>query len=456
MKKKPGIKERIDTDDYYFSNRDLKKLIIPLVIEQFLAIFVGMADSIMVARVGESAVSAVSLVDTVFVLLINIFAALATGGAVVSGQFIGKKKTEEGCKAADQLIIFTALISVVIMIITYLLRGFLLDVVFGNITAVVRRNCDIYLMIVAASIPFIALYNAGAAVYRAMGNSKVPMYMSLFMNGINIAGNGILIFGLGFGIEGAAIPTLISRVIAAVGILLLLRNQDLQLHLSKPFKITWNGKILRKIMHIGIPNGLENSLFQLGKILVLSLVAGFGTASIAANAVSNTIAMFQILPGLAVNLAMLTVAAQCVGAGAYDQVRYYTKKLLKIIYIFMVACNIIVLLVLPGILYAYNLSEEATALTEKVIIYHAICVVLIWPLSFSLPNTLRAANDVKFCMWVSILSMWIFRIGFSFVLSKTFQLGLLGVWIAMTVDWLVRAIIFVVRYLRGKWQYLEI
>lgn len=442
--------------DYFFSNKDLRKLIIPLVIEQFLAVFVGMADSIMVARVGEAAVSAVSLADTVFVLLINIFAALATGGAVVSGQFIGRKQDADGCRAADQLIAFIAVLSLVVMGVTYLLRGFLLDVVFGNITEQVRADCSTYLLIVTASIPFIALYNAGAAVYRAMGNSKVPMYMSLLMNGINMLGNALLIFGMGYGIEGAAIPTLFSRMVAAVGILLLLRNQNLRLHLSRPFKIRLDRYILRKIMHIGIPNGLENSLFQLGKILVLSLVAGFGTASIAANAVSNTIALFQILPGLAVNLAMLTVAAQCVGAGAYDQVRYYTKKLMILIHVLMVVCNVLVLLALPLVLHVYNLSEEATILTERVVIYHAVCAVLIWPESFSLPNTLRAANDVQFCMWVSVLSMWIFRIAFSYVLAKGFHMGLMGVWIAMTIDWLVRAFIFVVRYLRGKWQYREI
>lgn len=443
-------------EGFFFSNKDLKKLIIPLVIEQFLAVLVGMADSIMVARVGEAAVSAVSLADTVFVLLINIFAALATGGAVVSGQLIGRKQEVEGCRASDQLIAFIAALSLLVMGATYLLRGFLLDVVFGNITEQVRADCSTYLLIVTASIPFIALYNAGAAIYRAMGNSKVPMYMSLLMNGINIFGNGILIFGLGYGVEGAAIPTLVSRMIAAVGILLLLRNQNLKLHLSRSFKIRPNHYILQKIMHIGIPNGLENSLFQLGKILVLSLVAGFGTASIAANAVSNTIALFQILPGLAVNLAMLTVAAQCVGAGAYNQVRYYTKKLMILIHVLMVACNVLVLLALPLVLHVYNLSEEATILTERVVIYHAVCAVLIWPESFSLPNTLRAANDVQFCMWVSVFSMWIFRIAFSYVLAKGFHMGLLGVWIAMTIDWLVRAFIFVVRYLRGKWQYREI
>ena len=413
----------------------------------------GMADSIMVASVGEAAVSGVSLVDTIFILLINVFAALATGGAVVCGQYLGKKKEKEACGAADQLVLFTTVFSVIIMGLVYLCRPFILHVVFGKIEADVAYNANVYLLIVTASIPMISLYNAGAAIFRMMGDSKTAMFMSLFMNGMNIVGNAVLLYGLKWGVEGAAFPTLISRMIAGVVMIVLLFNQKKLLHLSRPVVMKFDWGVLKKILHIGVPNGLENSMFQLGKILVLSMVSSFGTASIAANAVSNTLAMFQILPGMAMGMAVLTVSARCVGAGKYVQVRYYTKKLLIATYFMVMVMALLVIALLPPIMGVYGLSKEATDITIKIIIYHGICSFIVWPLAFTLANTLRAANDVKYCMWVSILSMWICRIGFSWILGKELGWGVFGVWVAMTLDWVVRAVFFMIRYVRGKWQY---
>lgn len=435
-----------------FSNKQLKQLIIPLLIEQLLSVTVGLADSMMIASVSEAAVSAVSLVDTVMILLINIFAALATGGAVVSGQYIGRGSSEKACKAADQLVLFILVLSLGITFLVYGGRNFLLQSVFGKIEPEVMANAQTYLLIVSASIPFIGLYNGGAALFRAMGDSKTPMKTSIFMNVINIGGNAILIYGMKIGIAGAAVPTLCSRIFSAFLILVLLRRQNQEIHLSSKPIFRFEGHTIRRILHIGIPNGLENSMFQVGKILVLSLVAGFGTSSIAANAVSNTVATFQVLPGSAIGMAILTVCAQCVGAGDYDQVRYYTKKLLKMVYLFLFLVNILILLCLPGIVWIYQLSEETSRITKEILIYHGICCSTIWPLSFSLPNTLRAANDVRFTMWISILSMWLFRIVFSYILGQNLGWGVFGVWVAMTIDWLFRAICFIIRYSKGKWM----
>ncbi len=438
-----------------FSNRDLTKLIIPLIIEQFLLIFVGLADSVMVASVGEEAVSAVSLIDSVMILLINAFTALATGGAIVAGQAIGRGEPEDGCRVVDQLALFISVFSVLIMALLYLGKPFVLHVVFGNIDQAVMENCNIYLLIVAASIPFIALYNAGAAIYRAMGDSKTPMLMSLLMNGLNLAGNALLIYGMGMGIEGAAIPTLVSRVSAGIVMLRLLLNKKKTLHMTRLWGIRFDGRILKKVLSIGIPYGLENSMFQLGKILVLSLVATFGTVSIAANAVSNSVCTFAVLTGLATGYALSSVTAQCVGAGDMEQVRYYTKKIMAVAYVSMFLMNVSIVLLLPAIMRVYNLSPETARLASVIIIYHAVCAVLIWPASFTLSNTLRAANDAGYCMIVSVLSMWIFRIGFSYILADYFQMGVFGIWIAMTIDWSVRAVFFVVRYIRGKWQVIK-
>lgn len=446
-------KPKQDRSHYLFSNRELANLIGPLVIEQLLAVFVGMADSIMVANVGEAAVSGVSLVDNIMILIINIFAALATGGAVVAGQYIGRKDEKSACKAATQLVWFVSLSAVAIMILVYFGKDIILNQVFGHITAEVKGHADIYLLIVTASIPFIALYNGGAAIFRAMGNSQVSMRVSLLMNAINVTGNAILVFGLRIGTAGVAIPTLISRMVAAIVITVLLCNQTRILHIERTLKIRFDGRMIRKILAIGVPNGLENSMFQLGKILVLSLVSTFGTYAIAANAVSNAIALFQILPGMAISLAITTVISQCVGANDYEQVHYYLKKLLAIIYVAMVGTVALIFLALPLILKAYNLSDQTAAAATNIIHFHGISAMIIWPLSFALPAAYRAAGDAKACMYTSIVSMWIFRIGFSYLVGKYMGLGVFGVWVAMVIDWVVRAICFIIRYFNGKWKH---
>ncbi|MFR6343364.1 MAG: MATE family efflux transporter [Christensenellales bacterium] len=434
-----------------FSNKDLKKLIWPLIIEQLLTVTVGMMDTVMIASVGESAVSAVSLVDSIMILIIQIFAAIATGGAVVAGQFLGAKDEDRACQSANQLILFISVLSIAVMGLVYLLRGFILHQVFGKITAEVMAHSSTYLDIVSLSIPFIALYNGGAALFRTMGNSRISMYTSLLMNAINITGNAIMIYGLHMGVAGAAIPTLVSRIVAAVVMIVLLLNPKQLVHLKRPFSLKFDATLIKRILYIGVPNGLENSMFQLGKILLLSLVSGFGTAAIAANAVSNTLATFMTLPGMAIGFAIITVVSRCIGAGDYKQARYYTRKLIKITYLALLLTNALIILGLPAVLSLYHLSDITASMTTQIIFSYAAAAIVIWAPAFSLPNTLRAANDVKFSMVVSILSMWIFRIGFSFLLAKNMGLGVFGVWISMYIDWLVRSILFVLRYKGVSW-----
>ena len=447
------MKNRTETKQYLFDNRALTALIIPLIIEQMLAVLVGMADSIMVASVGEAAVSGVSLVDNIMVLLINVFAALATGGAVVAGQYLGQQKKERACQAAEQLVWFITICAVVITLIIYACKYWILHGVFGQIEADVMGHADTYLMIVTASIPFIALYNGGAAIFRTMGNSEISMRVSIVMNIINVAGNAILIYGFHRGTEGVAIPTLVSRMTAAILIMVLLadRRRAIYVRPSRRYRPDW--AMIRKILGIGVPNGLENSMFQLGKIIVLSLVSTFGTYAIAANAVSNVIASFQVLPGMAIALAVTTVIARCVGAGDYGQVKYYTKKLLCITYACMVVTNVIIVLVLPLILKAYDLSSQTAEVTTDIVIFYAVCCVLIWPLAFTIPATFRASGDAKMCMVISVVSMWIFRIIFSYILGKYMGMGVFGVWVAMIIDWVVRSICFIARYFSGKWKH---
>ena len=435
-----------------FDNKALASLILPLLVEQFLAVLVGMADSIMVASVGEAAVSGVSLVDNVMVLFINLFAALATGGAVIAGQYLGQEDRKSSGKAATQLIWFMTAVSFGIMMLIYLGKNFILHQIFGAIEADVCAHANTYLLIVSASVPFLAIYNGGAAIFRTMGNSGVSMRVSVIMNAINCGGNALLIYGLHCGTEGVAIPTLVSRFVAAFIIIKLLLKDKWTLHLKRTFRFNPDWSMIRKILSVGIPNGLENSMFQLGKVLVLSLVSTFGTYAIAANAVSNVITLFSILPGQAICLAVTTVIARCVGAGDYEQAKYYNKKLILLTHIGMAITIFIVFITLPFILKVYNLSEAASEATRHIIWFHGCCAILIWAESFTLPATFRACGDAKACMIISTVSMWIFRVGASYILGKNLGLGVFGVWVAMIIDWAFRSLLFGIRYFSGKWK----
>ncbi len=440
-----------------FSRKDLMKLIIPLIIEQLLSVTVGMADGMMVSRVGaEAAVSGVSLVDTINILLIGLFGALATGGAVVSAQFLGRKEDKFACKAGEQLIMAVLALSLFIMAVALLFSKGILSLLFGEVSTDVMANARIFFFYSALSYPFIALYNACAALFRSMGNSKVSMLVSGMMNIINVLGNAILLFGLDMGVAGSAIATLIARITAALTMCLLLMNKKHPIHIEKLGGFRPDPIMIRRILQIGVPGGLENSVFQIGKILVQGMIAGLGTSAITANAVANNIGGFGVLPGSAIGLALITVVGRCVGAGDYDGVKKYTFKLMRFAYVFMAVINILILCLLPVILWLYQLSDETAAITRSLMIYHCILATLIWPVSFSLPNALRAANDVKFTMWVSMISMWLWRIGFSYILAIVLHVGVLGVWIAMTIDWLFRAIFFVTRFLKAKYRKISL
>lgn len=441
-----------DAVEIRFSNRDLRKLIIPLVIEQLLAITVGLADSLMVARVGEAAVSAVSLVDAVNVLLVSMFSALATGGAVVAGQYMGRRETEKANLAGGQLLLFMGEIALGVTALLYLGRGFILGVVFGSIAPDVAAYSNTYFLIVEASTLFLALYNGGAALFRVMGNSGISMWVSLIMNTINVVGNGILIFGFHRGVEGVAIPTLVSRIAAAVMMLVLLRNPKLPLHLEKKFRFRHEKQMIRNILLLGVPNGIEGSMFQLGKILLLSVVAPFGTASVAANAIGNTIASFQILGPQSIGLGMVTVVSRCVGAGDFDRARAYTRKLMRWGYASMLAVNLPMLASLNAVLGLYGLSQTATDYARIILTLHGCIGILIWPVAFQLPQTIRAAGDTRFTMLTSSISMWTFRVVLGVLMARTFQMGVLGMWYAMFVDWVARSIVFVLRYRGHRWE----
>lgn len=434
-----------------FLNRDLRVLFIPLIIEQGLEYIVGLADSLMVAQVGEAAVSGVSLVDFVMALLISLFAALATGGSVVAGQYLGAKNEEQAKASVNQLMKFSLWASVIIMALIYVLRPLILNHLFGTIEPDVRSAANEYFMIVVLSVPFLALYNSGAAVFRTMGNSKLPMRIMLAMNLLNIAGNALLVIGFHMGVAGIAIPTLVSRAGAAFIVLLMARKEQNILQVKGFVTAKFNGKLTKQVLRIGLPFSLENGMFYLGRLVVLSVVALSGTAAIAANSVAGTLVMFEVLPGTAINLGLSVVIAQCVGAQDFEQAKYYVKKIFKLMYMGFAVSSAVILGVMPLIMRIYNLSPEATSLTWTCIIAHAVMMMLIWPLGNALPVVFRAAGDAKFPMVVSMLSMIFCRIALAYVFAIGLGMGMLGTWVAMFVDWGAKSVVYTVRYKRGNW-----
>ncbi len=442
-------KEKVGT---LFSGRDLRKLIVPLIIEQTLAMTVGMADTIMIATRGEAAMSGVSIVDSIAVLMIGLFSALATGGAVVASQFIGRKDTKNASRAANQLVVAMGSVALFIMAVALIFNKQILQLIYGTVEADVMGYARTYFYISAASFPFLALYNAGAALFRAMGNSKISMKVSLLMNGINVVGNAFFLFVMNMSVDGVALATLVSRIVAAIVIMLLIRKPTNLIHIDPHFRLGFDWKIIKRILGIGVPNGLENSVFQIGKLMVQGITASFGTTVIAANAMANTIASLEVIPGSALGMAMITIVGQCVGADDEKQMRHYTKKLLMIAYAALLVVNIAVVLGLDGIIWIYNLEPATGEIAKQLIIMHSVMTILVWPLSFVLPNALRAANDVKFTMIASMASMWTFRILFSYILAKGLSLGVQGVWMAMFIDWGFRSLCFGLRFVKGGYR----
>ena len=439
------------TENRLFSKKDLRKLIIPLILGQTLAITVGMADTMMISSAGEAAVSGVSLVDMFNNLIISVLAALATGGAVVTSQCIGAGRREEACRSARQLVFTEAAITIGISVLVLLFHRQILGLFFGQIEADVMQNAIIYLIISVFSFPLLAVYDSCAALYRSMGNAQITLKISLLMNVINVVGNAIGVYVLKLGVAGVAIPSLVSRGVAGVVLFTLLHNPDNLVFLTRgKFKV--DATIVKRILFIGIPSGIENGIFQLGRVLVVSIIAAFGTSQIAANGVANSLDSMGCIVGQAMSLAMITVIGRCVGAGEEGQVRYYTKKLLGETYFYTAVINSIILLLLPWILQIYGLGEETTRLSYILVMIHDGMAIFLWPASFVLPNMLRACNDVKYTMVVSIFSMITFRIGFSYLFGVHMGWMAVGVWAAMVIDWVFRVICFVGRYLAGTWR----
>ena len=446
------VKSNLVESKPLFSSKALQVLIIPLIIEQALALSIGFIDTMMVASIGDHAVSGVALVDSINFLAINFFSTVAAGGAIIVGQYLGRGDRKMGSHAARQLFLVVAFLSIITAIVALTFNQPILQMLFGDVEASVMSSAVTYFYVTAASFPFLGLFNISASLFRVMGDSKKAMINALVMNVINIVGNAIFIFIFKWGVFGAAFATLISRVISSITMMHMLRNPKLPISVSSYRVRDIDYKTVKRILRVGIPNGLENSIFQIGKIIMTSLVATFSTASIAAHAVANSLTGLAIVPGAAIGLAITTVVSRSVGAGELGQADYYTKLLMKKGYLYMAMLNIPIMIFLKPILSMYSLSAESLDLAYQIMLVHGIGAMLIWPMSFSLPNALRAAGDVVSTMYTSIFSMFVFRVGLSFLFAYVFDMGVLSVWLAMMVDWIFRSIFFAMRWASKKWQ----
>ena len=436
-----------------FTRQALVALLLPLIAEQALSVTIGLADTLMVSSVGEAAVSGVSLVDSFNTLMIQVMSALATGGAVVTSQYIGHREPKNAKAAAAQILFVLASFSLVVAAVVVVGRHAILRGIFGSIDADVMRYAETYFLLSALSYPFIGLYNAGAALFRAQGNSKISMLSSLVMNVINIGGNAVLIYGFGMGVLGAALASLVSRAVSCLVVLWLLQRPGCPLRVEGLRALAPDGSLIRRILRVGIPAGIENGMFQIGKLSVSSLTSTLGTAAIAANAVANTTTTFLNIPANAVGMAALTVVGQCLGAGEKEQAVYYSRRLLLTAYCGAWVMNLSAFLFANRFAISlFNLSPEAQTMALQVMVWFNFVSLFFWPSSFTLPNILRAAGDARFTMAVSILSMWVFRVGFCYVMVLGFHGRLLSIWMGMFLDWVFRSLCFFVRFARGRWM----
>jgi putative MATE family efflux protein len=420
-------------------------------LEQFLAGFMGIADTMMVTRVGDTAISAVSCVDSVNTLMLYLFSALATGGTIVCSQYLGREDRKGANNAARQVYFVAFCLSVSLMILCLVGRKGILSLVFGHVEEEIMTQSLVYFRITALSYPFLALQQTSAAQFRAAGNSKLPMTITAIANCVNIVGNGILIFVCGWGVAGAAAATLVSRILSCVALMVCQRKDTNLIYVDHYLSIRPDTSVIRLVLRIGIPTAVENGMFQFGRLVVQSTVSTLGTTAIAAQAMTYMMDSFQSMPSQAVGLGILTVLGQCLGAGRIEEAKGYLKKLCLVSEGMLILMGVLIMLVVRPACVVSGLSTEATDLTVRLVLYITIAKVVLWVPAFSLPNGLRAAGDVNFTAIVSALSMWLVRVGLSFVLCRMLGVGLEGVWYAWFTDWVVRLCFYVYRYRSGKW-----
>ncbi|WP_286081210.1 MATE family efflux transporter [Parablautia intestinalis] len=435
-----------------FSNKDLKNLIIPLFLEQLLTILVGLADTFVISFVSEAAVSGVSLVNSFNTIFIFLFTALASGGAVIVSQYIGSKKMEEAGEAASQLLMISTVFSVSIVILLLLLGRPVLGLIFGRVEEDVMEACVTYLRISAYSYPALAVYNAGAALYRSIGKTSVTMYIAVVSNVINIVGNLIGVFVLHAGVAGVAYPSLIARTFSAAAVTVLCFRKRNGVYYEEQWICRWNAGLLRRILGIAVPNGVEQGIFQFVKVALSSIVALFGTYQIAANGIAQSIWSLAALVCVTMGPVFITVIGQCMGAGDTGEAEYYFHKLLKVTLLFSVIWNTVVFALTPVIMPFFDVAPETRSLTIWLVLIHNVFNCIAFPFADPLGKGLRAAGDIKFTAIWSVVTTIGVRLLASVLFAIVFDMGVIGIALSMSFDWCVRAVVFYIRFKKGKWK----
>lgn len=439
-----------------FSERALRAMMLPLFAEQLLVMLVGIVDTLAVSYAGEAAVSGVSLVNQFNIIFIYLFLALASGGAVVISQYIGRRERENAGETASQLLNFSAIFSLAVAALVLAGKEMLLSLLFGRVEPEVMEACVTYLEISAYSYPALAIYNAGAALQRSMGRTKTTMYISVLSNIINIFGDFVGVFVLGAGVAGVAYPSLLARLFSAVAVTLLCFEQKSEVFYRWMFILQWNASLMRRILSIAVPNGIENGVFQLVKVALTSMVALFGTYQIAANGVAQSIWSLAALVGVAMGPVFITVIGQCVGAGDLEAAEYYFKKLGKYTLAVSIGWNLIILALTPLVLEFYVLEPETKQLVLLLVLIHNVFNAGAFPYSGAFSNGLRAAGDVRFTMKVSLASTIGGRLFLSYVLGVVMDIGVVGFAWAMAADWTIRAFLFLWRERTGRWREFQV
>ncbi|MDE7207881.1 MAG: MATE family efflux transporter [Lachnospiraceae bacterium] len=444
-------KKQIDWNNLLFDNRALFLLLLPIIIEQLLNSLMGMVDTMMVSTVGSEAISAVSLVDSVNNLVIQIFSAMASGAAIICSQYIGSGNERESNKAARQVALTVLVIALAIMGFCILGGERLLRFIFGAVEEPVMDNAIIYFVITVISYPFLALFSAGAAFYRASGNARFPMKVSVASNILNITGNAVFIYVFRWGAAGAALATLLSRIFCTTVIFYCLRKPGQVIVVRDYLKIRPDMPLIVKIMAIGIPSGIENGMFQFGKLAIQSTVSTMGTVAIAAQAMTNILESVNGVVGMGVGIGLMTVAGQCIGAGRTEETKYYIVKLTKIAWAGILVSCLLVLAITKPVTWLAGMEPESAKMCFEMVTAITIAKPLFWAGSFVIAYGLRAAGDVKFSMMVSVITMWGCRVALCIFLVRVFHFGPMAVWIGMFADWGIRSVIFVRRFVGGKW-----
>ena len=439
-----------------FSNKDLRNMIVPLFFEQLLVMLVGIMDTFIVSYAGEAAVSGVSLVNSFNTIFIYLFTALASGGAVVISQYIGNQDKKNSILSSSQLVMFSCIFSIVVSVVVLLFQKPILSGLFGRVDGDVMEACMTYLRISAYSYPFIAIYNAGASLYRSMAKTKTTMNISLVSNLINIIGNYIGVFVLHAGVAGVAVPSLLARAFSAIVITCLCFDAQLAAYYTKEGILTWDSAMLKRVLNIAVPNGIENGIFQFVKVALSSVVALFGTYQIAANGIAQSIWSLAALMGVALGPVYITVIGQCMGKQDTSQAKYYFKKLNRLALVLSLVWNVLIFLITPGWMKFYQVSQETIQMVIYLVAIHNFFNAFVYPFSGPLSNGLRAAGDVKFTMIVSVASTVLARFVFSLLFAIYFNLGVIGIALAMCLDWSLRAVIFYLRYRSGKWMNFKV